>query len=57
MSPVVYLTLVGGGVFGNPTGWIVDAVARAVERHADAGLDVVIVSRSRPNPSIAELVG
>ena len=52
----VFLTLVGGGVFGNPTSWIVDAIDRAVERHADAGLDIALVSYSRTNPDIARLL-
>ena len=45
----VFLTLVGGGVFGNPTEWIVDAIRRAVTCHADSDLDVAVVSYGSPN--------
>jgi len=36
-SRVVYLTLLGGGAFGNPTPWIIDAIARAagIFEHTD----------------------
>ena len=37
-----YLTLLGGGVFGNASSWIEDAIVRAVERVP--GVDVRIVS-------------
>ncbi len=52
----VYLTLVGGGVFGNHESWIVDAIDRALRCVADAGLDVAVVSFRRSNPAVAELV-
>jgi len=55
-NPTVFLTLLGGGVFGNPTDWIVEAMARAIERHSAAGLDVAIVSYSRPNTAISDLL-
>jgi hypothetical protein len=48
----VFLTLVGGGVFGNRTEWIVDAIRRAVTRHDGADLDVVIVSYGSPKPEL-----
>jgi hypothetical protein len=48
----VHLTLLGGGVFGNPIEWIVDALDRALGRFADAGLDVVIVSHAAPRPEL-----
>lgn len=40
----VYLTLLGGGAFGNMTEWIVDAIRRALELHRNIDLDVAIVS-------------
>ena len=40
----VYLTLLGGGVFGNRTEWIFDAIARACHLYANHDLDVRIVS-------------
>lgn len=55
-SRVVYLTLLGGGVFGNHDEWIVGAIERAFCKHAQRGLDVRIVSYSRSKPVVAELV-
>lgn len=55
-NPTAYLTLLGGGVFGNPVDWIVDAMARAIERYRDVGIDVVIVSFRRSNPAVAPLL-
>jgi hypothetical protein len=55
-NPTVFLTLLGGGVFGNPTEWIVDAIDRACRLHADTALDVRIVSFGRPNGAIAGLI-
>lgn len=52
----VFLTMVGGGVFGNHDSWIIDAIERAFRALADAHLDVAIVSFRRSNPAVAELV-
>lgn len=43
----VFLTSVGGGVFGNYDRWIVKAMDRAFELCADSGLDVRIVNFRR----------
>lgn len=51
----VFLTLVGGGVFGNEQPWIIDAIDRACRSVADAGLDVAVVSYRAPNPAVAAL--
>jgi len=40
----VYLTLVGGGVFGNDLAWICAAIQRAVLKYAEYELDVKIVN-------------
>ncbi|MEA3490509.1 MAG: hypothetical protein U9R27_01270 [Campylobacterota bacterium] len=45
----IYLTLVGGGVFGNKIEWIVDAIASAVSKYRDFDLDIVIVSYGARN--------
>ena len=55
-SNKVYLTLVGGGVFGNSVSWIVDAIDRALTKYADHGLDVAIVSFRSPNSALTELL-
>ncbi len=52
----VYLTLLGGGAFGNPAPWILDALQRALHQHADTGLDVAIVSYGAPNPALRHLL-
>lgn len=41
----VYLTSLGGGVFGNDRQWILDAMAEAFEKFKDTGLQVYIVHR------------
>jgi hypothetical protein len=55
-NPIVYLTLLGGGVFGNRDRWIIDAIKRAFRKYIHHGLDVRVVSYSRSKPAVAELV-
>ena len=52
----LFLTLLGGGVFGNETAWILDALARALELFADRDLDVRIVSYGAQNPALTGLL-
>lgn len=52
----VFLTLLGGGVFGNPLPWILDAIERACETLADSGLIVTIVSYRSENPEVTARV-
>ncbi len=52
----VFLTLLGGGAFGNPTPWIVNAILRALKVVEYAGLDVVVVSYGRSKPVVQELI-
>jgi hypothetical protein len=52
----VFLTLLGGGVFGNPTHWIADAIRRATQLFAAVDLDVRIVSHRQPNPALRDLI-
>lgn len=47
----VYLTRLGGGAFGNPAGWISDAMAKATATWAAADLDLRIVSYGKPDPN------
>lgn len=54
--PLVYLTLLGGGAFGNDLSWILDAMYRALRSCADAGLDVRIVSYREPPQELVALV-
>lgn len=52
----LFLTLVGGGVFGNRIDWITDAIHRAIEKYRQYEIDVAIVTHKVPKPSIAELI-
>ena len=52
----VYLTLLGGGVFGNRSAWILDALDRSLGLYADADLDVRIVSHGQPNATLERLL-
>jgi len=49
----VFLTYLGGGVFGNDDAWITDAIVRAVRRVG--GLDVRLVSYGRPHRIAAQV--
>lgn len=52
----VYLTLLGGGAFGNADSWIAAAIRRALSSLADNGLDVAIVSYGRSKPIVQKLM-
>jgi hypothetical protein len=52
----VYLTLLGGGAFGNDTAWIIDSITRALMRYRAWPLEVVIVSYGRSNETVQQLV-
>lgn len=52
----VYLTLLGGGVFGNAMPWIMDAIRHALQRYRDADLEVVIVSYRYTNHHVQQLI-
>lgn len=51
----VYLTLLGGGAFGNDPSWILHAMRRALDLHAGRDLNVYIVSYGRSNPDVRQL--
>jgi hypothetical protein len=44
-DPRVYLTLLGGGAFGNDPRWILEGMERALERFADTPLEVWLVRK------------
>ncbi|MGB5292684.1 MAG: hypothetical protein WBN41_14670 [Lysobacterales bacterium] len=52
----VYLTLLGGGVFGNDEDWILTAIRRALELFARVPLDVAIVSYKASRPIVKHLI-
>jgi hypothetical protein len=51
----LFLTLLGGGAFGNNPQWIMTAVRRSLELYAESGLDVAVVSHGWSNPSVQQL--
>lgn len=53
---LVYLTLVGGGAFGNDEEWIFDALRIAVEKFEGVGLDVRVVSYGRSNAGLVAFI-
>jgi hypothetical protein len=52
----LYLTLVGGGAFGNEPAWILSAIKRAATTFATHPLDVRIVSHGMPNPQLTTIL-
>jgi len=53
----VFLTLLGGGAFGNEKEWILGAIRRALSIYKRADLDVAIVSYGSSKADVRELVG
>jgi len=51
----LYLTLVGGGVFGNKVDWILSSIDRSLKLFAHSGLDVKIVSYGGSKQVVADL--
>ena len=51
----VFLTLLGGGAFGNEDDWIFSAVERSLHLARQSELDVAIVSYGRSRPRVREL--
>ncbi|QLE59673.1 hypothetical protein [Nostoc sp. TCL26-01] len=52
----VFLTLVGGGAFGNQHEWIIDAIQRALNLYRNVDLDVIIVSYGSSKQYIQQLI-
>ncbi len=52
----VFLTLVGGGAFGNPLVWILDAISSALSTFSKVSLDVSIISYGRSNPKLLQCI-
>jgi hypothetical protein len=51
----LFLTLVGGGAFGNELAWITGAIRRSLSQYHDCGLDVAIVSHARSKSCVQQL--
>jgi hypothetical protein len=52
----VFLTLLGGGAFGNQNHWIIGGLRRALNLYKHADLDVAIVSYGSSKPYVQDLV-
>jgi hypothetical protein len=52
----VFLTLLGGGAFGNQIDWIIGGIRRAPNLYKHADLDVAIVSYGSSKPYVQDLV-
>ena len=55
-SNKVFLTLVGGGAFGNDMDWILESLLKAIEKFKDMPLDVKIVSYGNSNALLKEAI-
>jgi hypothetical protein len=54
-NPVVYLTLLGDGAFGNPSEWIIDSLNKVLNSYKHNGLDIIIVSYNKSNPELRKI--
>lgn len=52
----VFLTLIGGGAFGNNYEWIFDAIAKSIRKFSKTPLDLKIVSYGASNSSIKAFI-
>ena len=52
----LFLTQLGGGVFGNDPNWILAAIERSLLLYAASGLDVAVVSYGRSDPLVNNLI-
>jgi len=52
----VYLTLLGGGAFGNEIEWIINAIRRTLNLYKHVSLEIVIVSYGHSNRHVQELI-
>jgi hypothetical protein len=55
-NKTLYLTLLGGGTFGNKIEWIINAIHRSLNLYKNVDLDLVIVSYGRSNEYVRELI-
>lgn len=52
----LFLTMVGGGVFGNRPEWIIDAIRSCIQKYEDHELDVRIVSYGSADPRVQAII-
>jgi hypothetical protein len=53
----LFLTLLGGGAFGNKNEWIMGAIHRAINLYKHAELKIAIVSYGTSKPHVRQLIG
>lgn len=53
----LFLTLVGGGAFGNQFNWIFDAIEKSIRQFKNTPLDVFIVSYRRSDLRVNKFIG
>lgn len=52
----VFLTLVGGGAFGNEQDWIFDSLLKTLQQFKNVPLDIAIVSYGKSNKEVKDFV-
>lgn len=52
----VFLTLVGGGAFGNKYEWIFNSIKKAIDKFSNTPLDIKLVSYGRSNPNVRKFL-
>ena len=55
-SNKLFLTLVGGGAFGNHIDWILESLVKSIEKFKNVPLDVKIVSYGNSNALLKEAI-
>jgi hypothetical protein len=55
-TPTLYLTLVGGGAFGNKISWILEAIRLCMIKYQNYPLDVKIVSYGSLNQTVEDYI-
>ncbi len=55
-SNLVYLTLVGGGAFGNKENWILESIQKTIRKFKNTPLDIKIISYGKSNPNLINAI-
>lgn len=55
-NKIVYLTLLGGGAFGNSISWIIEALHKSLNFYRQSGLSIMLVSYGRSKPELSSLL-
>jgi len=55
-SNKVFLTLVGGGAFGNKEDWILESLQKAIRKFKSVPLDIKIVSYGKSKPNLIKCI-